>query len=623
MIPLFLLTLGIAPEPEIVVTAALVPVTQADAPASVTVVDAARIEALGEPLITELLRLTPGVSVSASGPPGSQAQVRIRGAEANHSLLLIDGIRFNDPASGNEARFELLSSEGVQRIELVRGPQSALYGAEAIGGVIALSTLRRSGPGASALAEAGGKGFLRGSAAGAVADESRALALYGGYHQADGIDSFDNSGERDGYDNLTIGGAARLQASAGLAFTAAGRFIEADSEFDGFDPATFQRADTEDATHNRIGAGRIAAQFGDADTSDVHGAIGATLLQSSNRNRLDDAPLNRTEGRRWTADGLASKRFAIGGSGHRLIIAGDYEKERFTARDQIFFGATDQRRTRNRAAVVGEWRAAFGKRLNLDFALRHDSFEGFADATTVRASALARVAGPLSALLSYGEGIARPTFFDLFGFFPGSFAGNSGLAPERSRGWEAGLRYDRGPIGLAVTGYQQRLRSEIVDVFDPVTFISSTANASGTSRRRGLELEGEWRPSPALRVFASYAYLDAGERQIAGTSLLKEVRRPRHSASLAGDGRWGALSAGISLAYVGTRIDTDFDSFPAARVRLDDYVLGGARIAYRIAPAVELFARVSNLFDADYQDVVGYRTQGRTLYGGIRLRYGD
>lgn len=621
---LLLLAAGAAAEPEIVITASLDPVPRQEVAASVTVLDADRIEALGAPLAADLLRLVPSVSVASSGPPGSQTQVRIRGAEANHTLLLIDGIRFNDPASGNEARFEQLSSAGAGRIEVVRGPQSALYGAEAIGGVVALETGRaRPATGLSALAEAGGKGFRHLSAEGGTSGERAAFGFYGGYQESDGIDSFGRGGERDGYSNLTAGGSVRAGRAAGLSLRLAGRLTESLSEFDGFDPATFARADTLDSTRGRIAAGRVSLGYGDGTASPWQAEIGASLLGSTNRNRLDGDPLNKTSGRRATFDAQVSRALITGSVDHRLIIAGDYERERFTAKDQAFGGATDQRRSRDRGAVVGELRSTFGDRLTTDIAVRRDSFEGFRDATTVRAGAVVRIAGPVSLLASYGTGIARPTFFDLFGFFPGSFRGNPSIAPERSRGGEVGVRYEADTVRLGVTAYRQRLRDEIVDVFDPVTFVSSTANATGTSRRQGVEAEGEWRPAPALRLSASYAYLDAEERTVAGEALVKEVRRPRHSASLAADGRWGGLTAGLSMAYVGARTDTDFNSFPATRVRLGSYLLGGARVAYRVAPNVELFARASNLFDEEYQDVVGYATQGRTLHGGIRLRYGD
>ena len=148
MTAFFLLAAAVVADsaPDIVVNAALVPQPTERASASLTVIPETRITALGEPLVTDLLRLTPGLSVSASGGPGAQVRIRVRGAEANHTLLFIDGIQFNDPASADEARFDSLTSNGLGRIEVIRGPQSALFGSEALGGVIALDTARSAGP---------------------------------------------------------------------------------------------------------------------------------------------------------------------------------------------------------------------------------------------------------------------------------------------------------------------------------------------------------------------------------------------------------------------------------------------------------------------------------------------
>lgn len=608
---------------QIVVTASLRPIAQEESPATVTVIGEERIEALGQPLTLDLLRLVPGLAVATAGPPGTQTQVRIRGAEANHTLLLIDGIRFNDPASGNEPRFELLSNEGVRKIEVVRGPQSALYGAEAIGGVVALYTgTGETGTGGSALLEGGSNDFFRGAGRISFGGSDRSLGLYGGYQRSAGIDSVGQGGERDGYENATIGGAARVQASDTISFRFAGRYVNTISEFDGFDPRTFRRANTLDESHNRIGALRIAADIAPVG-SGLSLTLGGTLLDSANRNRRGTVRLNRTTGERRSVDALASLDLATGSIEHRFSLAGDYEDEGFKARDQSFGGRTNQDRSRDRAAFVGEWRASFGDRLTTDIAVRHDAFEGFKNATTVRASALLDIVGPVSALASYSEGIARPTFFELFGFFPGRFVGNPELEPERSRGFEGGLRYRTSRLHLGVTGYRQRLKNEIVSTFNSTTFLSSAANATGTSRRQGIELEGEWRPVENVGVTATYSYVDAEEQQVRGQSLLREVRRPRHSASLGLDGTWGRIRAGAALAYVGERQDLDFDVFPARRVTLGDYVLAEARIAYRLSEALEAFGRIANAFDADYQDVVGFATPGRTAYAGVRLAFGD
>ncbi len=604
-------------DPDIIVTAAREGVAAEVAPVSSTVLDEEEIEALDLPAASDLLRLTPGVAVATTGPRGTQTQLRIRGAEANHTLLFVDGIRFNDPAAGNEARFELLTSDLLSRIEIVRGPQSALWGSEALGGVIAVGTadpFRRTG--FVGEAEYGSLDSARLAGRFAVRSGIFGLGAGLGWQRSDGIDSLGGgAGDRDGFDNLAATLRLEARPSANIRLGASGYWTRGTSQYDGFDPVTFLRADTPDRTRNRIGAVRAFAS-GDWAGWSVRGE--ASYLDSANHNRLAGAPLNSTFGDRLTLGAQLSRRVG----GHTLIAAIDHQDEDFRARDTQFFGGTDQDRSRKLTAVVGEWRAEWSPAIITDLAVRHDDFSAFADATTVRASLLVRPGGGVTLYGSYGEGVAQPSFYDLYGFFPGSFVGNPGLKPETSSGWEAGIRWANDHLALGLTGFTSRLRNEIVDTFDPATFLSSTANASGRSKRDGIELSASWRHADWLNLEANYTWLDAGEQRVAGTALVREVRRPRNSFSLAAWGESGRFSWGTSLARVGARRDTDFDLFPAAVVRLHAYALGSLRLGYRILPQLELYARVENAFDADYQDVVGYNTPGRTVYAGLRVALG-
>ncbi|WP_156678606.1 TonB-dependent receptor plug domain-containing protein [Sphingomonas profundi] len=611
--------------PDIVVSAALVPVTQAEAPATVTVIDQARIEALGSPYALDLLRLAPGVSVATTGSPGAQTQVRIRGAEANHTLVFIDGIAFNDPAAGNEARFETFSADGLGRIEVVRGPQSALWGSEALGGVIAMETPDPLGTlRATATGEYGSRDFRRGAASLVTGGESAGVSATASWLKGDGIDALGGGrGDRDGFETKTASVKAVARPAGGDGeIGIVGRYIEHDNQFDGTDPVTFQRADTADAARTETGAVRGWATLGLGPDAPWSVTADGMYLSSENRNRNGDTPLNRTRGDRFRVGGQLVHRLDIGTTAHTLIAAVEREDETFRASDDQYFGATDQRRTRGRTAYVGEWRAAWGRLLATDVAVRHDDYNRFANQTTVRASAILTVADGLSLVGTYGEGTAQPTFFDLYGFFPGSFVGNPNLTPETSRGYEAGVRFVRPAFSAEVTAFSNRLRDEIVSVFDSTTFLSSTANATGRSRRRGIEANVQAQPLAGLRLTANYTYLDAKDQQVASGVALKEVRRPKHSGNLAADWTAGPLTLGASLAYVGRRNDVDFDQFPAPTVRLHDYVLGGARVAYAITPNIEAFGRIENAFDSNYQDVVGYATQGRAVFGGLRVRIG-
>ena len=595
---------------QIVITASRAPDTEARSPASVTIIDEERIERLDEPLLGVLIRLTPSAAVSTSGPAGSLTEIRIRGAEANHTLLFIDGIKIDDPASGDTPRYEILNADLASRIEIVRGPQSALWGSEAIGGVIAVNGLNDA-PGYGASAEAGSFGLARANGSMSVASDRASLSGAVGYQRATGINSVAGPGDRDGYRNLSGRLRATWRPHSGVELGASAIALTGTTEFDGFDLFTGAHADTLDESRNRLSAGRVWAAVG-GDQSPWRARIAATLLGSSNENYLADLFQNRTNGTRRTLSAQLERRLSTGSVDHRLIVAADAERETFHARDTAFGGFTNQDRTRRHESLTAEWRAE-AKAVTGDVAVRHDSFNRFKDATSVRASLLAQAGGGFSIAGSYAEGIAQPTFFDLFGFFPGNFVGNPSLKPESSRGFEASLRYRHGAVGASLTAYRQRLHDEIVN---NATF-TSVLNAPGSSRRAGVEATVDWNVSDHLRLSANYAYLKATEPDATGAQVT-ETRRPKHSGAIILDGSAGPFRYGGSIAYVGDHLDNR-DTYPFDRLTLGSYWLADARIAYRVGSGVELFARGSNLLNQQYQDVYSYRTEPRAVYAGVRL----
>jgi len=600
---------------QIVITASRAPETEEQTPASVTIIDQQRIERLGEPLVSSLFRLTPSAAIATSGPAGSLTEVRIRGAEANHTLLFVDGIKINDPASGDAPRFELLNADIASRIEVVRGPQSALWGSDAIGGVIAINGVDDL-PGSAAQAEGGSFGFARASGSKSLVTDRTSIAGALGFQRATGIDSFSGRGDKDGYRNLSARMRGTWRPFPNVELGATALALTGYSEFDGFDPVTFAHTDTLDSSRNRLAAGRIWASSG-SDSTPWRVQIAASLLGSSNKNYLVDIQQNRTSGTRRNLSAQVERSFTTGPVTNRLILAGDLERETFHARDVIYGGLSNQDRSRDHQSVTGEWRAET-KVLTGDLAVRRDLFNRFRNATSVRASLLARMGGGWSVAGSYGEGIAQPTFFDLYGFFPNNFLGNSSLKPESSRGLELSLRYRRRAFDASLTGYKQKLHDEIVDVFDSNTGLFSTANRHKTSRRSGIEATFGWQIGSQLRLSANYAYLHATEPDEAALTQVHELRRPKHSGSIALDGATGKFTYGGSLAYVGRHLDQR-DTFPFDRVALGSYWLADARVSYAVRPGVQLFVRMSNALNQRYEDVFGYRTEPRAIYAGIRL----
>ena len=596
---------------QIVITTSRAPESADRTPASVTIIDQQRIERIDEPALSALIRLTPSAAVATSGPAGSLTEIRIRGAEANHTLLFVDGIKIDDPASGDTPRYEILNADLASRIEVVRGPQSALWGSEAIGGVIAVNGIDDI-PGARASSEAGSFGMIRASASGAVTTGDSGVAGAIGFQRATGINSVEGPGDKDGYRNVSGRARGTWHPAANVEIGASALALSARSQFDGFDPFTGAHTDTLDSSRNRLTAGRVWATIGNESTP-WRGKVSGTLLGSSNKNYLDDIQQNRTRGTRRSLSAQLERRFETGPVAHRLIIAGETEREGFHARDTAFDGFTNQDRTRRHESITAEWRGD-AQGIAGDIAVRRDMFNRFHDATSLRASLLGQIGGGFSLAGSYAEGIAQPTFFDLFGFFPGNFVGNPDLKAESSRGFEVTLRYRRGPLGASLTGYRQRLHDEIVN---NATF-TSVLNAPGSSRRSGLEATVDWKLSDALRLSANYAYLNAKQIDAVTGERATETRRPKHSGAVVADGSLSRFSYGASLAYVGRHLDNR-DTFPFDRLALGSYWLADARVAYAVRPGVELFARGSNLLGQRYQDVFSYRTEGRGLFAGIRL----
>jgi len=266
----------------IVVTASRTEQKQSDSAASSTIIDGATIERIDEPLTLDFLRLTPSAAISVGGTAGSQAQLRIRGAEANHTLLFIDGIRANDPAASNEPRFELLNADLASRIEVVRGPQSALWGSEAIGGVVAVDG--DPSPAPTAMAEFGSREFYRAAGNYGLEKGNFTLALGAGLQGTEGIDAFEapEKGDLDGYWNASLRSRAALSLGNGNAVGANGFAVRADNDFDGFRSDTFAHGDTLDNTKNRLAAGRL--WFAHRDES-WDGGLSVSLLGSTTRNR--------------------------------------------------------------------------------------------------------------------------------------------------------------------------------------------------------------------------------------------------------------------------------------------------------------------------------------------------
>jgi vitamin B12 transporter len=225
---------------------------------------------------------------------------------------------------------------------------------------------------------------------------------------------------------------------------------------------------------------------------------------------------------------------------------------------------------------------------------------------------------------SAGTGSKAPTFTERFGYYPDYFIGNAGLMPETSRGWELGLETDFNgdTLRLGAAWFDQTLEDEIDGfVFDPDTFLFTAANRAEQSRRQGIEVELDADLSDALALFLTYTHVDASETDLTGSEV-DEVRRPRHMASLAANYAFadGRGNVNLDVNYNGAQLDSFFPPpfFGLEYVELDDFTLVDLAASWKLSSHLELTGRVSNLFDVDYEEVLGFAPPGRGFFIGLR-----
>lgn len=613
--------------PEVTVTASRVETPLEQVGSSVTVITEEQLKNRQVRLVSDVLREVPGVAVSRAGPPGNFTQVRIRGAEGNQTLVLIDGIEVNDPAGGSEFNFAHLLAAEIERIEVLRGPQSALWGSDAIGGVINIVTKKGSGPlQATASAEGGSFDTRQFNASLSGGGDRYHYALSGTYFDTDGISIAPGGSEEDGYDNATVFFKGGLIPLDNLSLDFAGRYTDATTETDPQDfsfppgPTFGQIIDGDNETDAERFYGRTQAKLTLFEGLWEH-IVSAAITDTENELFEDGAKTSRSEGQKLKYDyqtNIFLDTPVFANAHHTLTLAVEHEEEEFKQRGATPAAPQNQDQEIDNTGYVAEYRVDLWDQLFLSAAGRYDDNDRFEDETTYRfTAAYLHPQTETRVHSSYAKGVKNPTFTELFGFFPGSFAGNPDLQPEESRGWDVGIEqpFWNGRLIADVTYFRNELEDEIVPTFDLNTFRSSVKNSEGTSNWQGVELTAKARIMPNLHLTGTYTYTDAEDGQD-----LEEVRRPRHLASLSINYRLldDRAHLNLSVDYNGEQKDLNFTTIPSSRVTLDDYTLVNLNGSYRINDNFQVFGRVENLLDDDYQEVFGFETLGRGFFVGLR-----
>ena len=580
---------------------------------AVTVVTGEELRARQIRYAAEALRSLPGVSVGRSGGFGNITQVRIRGAEGNHTLVLIDGIEANNTADG-EFDFSNLSADDIERIEIIRGPMSGLYGSNALGGVINIITRRGQGPlTLTVRTEGGSMGTTDVAGRVAVGNDKAHLSVSYQVRETAGYNIAPVGDEDDGsrLGTFTMRAGATLLPGVTLDFTVRKSDKQADRDGFGGPAGTLATAiDDRSTLDHRVflaGGNLRWDMLGGALTHELRINHNSTTTADTDRSFFASFSRNISEAEKYAY--LATYRLNMPALWMKHAFTGrvEMEDERFTP-----FGdfADGLERARGRMAYTGEWRGDFADRL---------------DFTTWRAAAsLVLKELHMRPHASVGTAVKLPTMYEQFGTSP-FFVPNAALTPEESFGWDAGVEFTffKGVAILDVTYFNSDLTNKINGTAPgprPGTFTS--VNLPGESTREGVEVAARFKLTREITLGGAYTYTDArnpdGER---------ELRRPPHAGKvdLAYDFMGGRGTATIGAIYNGRQEDIAFRMpffFPTERVPLDAYWLLNATASYKITPAVEVFGRVENLLDRHYQEVYGYDAPPIAAYAGLKLTLG-
>lgn len=585
-----------------VTTATRTPVAVTTVGSAIDTITAAEVARMQLPLLRGALSSIPGAPAFATGGTGGSVSLFLRGANSNQTLFLVDGLRFNDPNTDYAVALGGACMSACDSLEVAHGPQSTLYGGEAVGGVVSLRAQRGNGPATRSIAvEAGAFGTVQGALSAQAGDEQSGyrFSLAGGHT--------DNKRANNAFDSATYALRLDRKISDALAIGATWRGFIATYG----DPGAVRGFGANDPDNELRESNQTATAFADLKHSaDLSSHV---TLGGQDRRFVADNPgpfgrdvtvvKNRRAVLDWQSTYTARAQ-------HRLT-AGFTGEINHTV--NTGFGAINRHQNLLAIFAQDEWTPV--ENVYLTAGLRSDDFDSFGRATTGRVTAawLTNDAR-LKFRGSYGTGFRAPSFLDLFGR-SAFYVGNPNLTAEAARGWDVGGDYyladNRGT--LSATWFQTDLRDLIT--FNFAVFPGTVINV-GRARTRGLELAGKWTLAGAIEARAAYTYLEA-DNLTAGVRLL---RRPRHSGSLDLWHDFGrGFSAGTGLAFTAQREDVDAATF--ATIDGENYTVLRVYGAWQITPRVAFKARLENLLNERYEEVNGYPALGFGAFGGVEVKW--
>lgn len=594
--------------PSIIVTANRRATPFREVASSVTVITAEEIEAAQQPQLLDLLRGLPGVDVTRQGGVGSITKVQLRGAKSNHTLVLIDGIEVSDASSTDGAYdFASLNTDNIERIEILRGPQGILYGSDAIGGVIEITTKKGSGtPQVSFSAEAGSHGTTveRVDLSGSRRKGTYSLSVW--RHDTDGIsvsNQKNGNSEKDGFSGTSISASLGLELFENGLLNINLKSIDALTDIDQFGK---MGDDPNMVYDSRQLFARSGLSYSTQDKSfETRASVSLTKHDRENRDRPDAnfataVPFSNFVGSKLKFDFQAS---VAATSFDQITIGLEREREEFSGEA---YGSVQPEVDSRTFGVYALNQLSLGDRVHFTVGGRLDDHDRFGSAWTYRVTAAWEL-GAFGARLrgTLGSGYKAPTLVQLFD----ATFGNIDLKPEESEGWDVGIEKflwnDR--ISVEFTYFSNRF-TELIG-FDLNTYQSIN---TGKASSRGVETSLLLNSGPiSSRIDVTYS------RSENDLTNLPIIRLPKFKSRFSMNYRpTEAANANLGLTYTGRRYDTDFEDF--ADKILSSYLVVDLALSYAVWNQVRLTGRVENLFDEDYEEVITYGSLPRSIFLGIK-----
>ena len=606
----------------ILVSASLLPITSKRSANAITIIGSDQIKNRAVVSVSDLLRDVAGLAVSRSGVQGSQTQIRVRGGEANHLLVLIDGVEVNNPSQNDEFNWGNLVASDIERIEVIRGPQSSMLGSDAMAGVVNIITRSADQPlSTNIFSEIGSFNTQNNGISIGLKDGAFDMRLGISDLQTDGDNISRSGSEKDGYENTNLNLKSGWRVSNQLNLTLAARQSDGINEFDADINFDSLIDDQDDLSKFLSSTKRLKADY---SSLDGHWQHQLSIARSTNENAEFNGNIPGTATYSNKDQQRLVSSLLWGELNHRLSFLVEREEEKFQQRGVIndygIFGIYDpnQKRSRDTDSMALEYRADISDKLTVAASTRYDDNSEFNTGNTSRIEAIYQINDSLRMRSAYGTAIKNPTFTERFGFYT-NFIGNPSLEPEQSSNWELGIdqQFLGGHSSISFTLFNSELEREIDGNFmDPVTFRYTSVNRAGLSKRQGMELTTLNQFNDAVSLNFSYTYTDAVESD-GNYRYVDEVRRPRHTGSL--NLSWqvkDTLHINTNAQHNGSQIDVVYPE----NVKLADYTLINLSANYKATQNLDIYIRFDNLFDESYEEVFSYQTLGFSANIGIRYK---